>query len=106
MRMVRWMCNVKVNDRVPSKEFRERLGIDDITLVLQQNRLRWYGHVLRKEDTDWVKKCMEYEVEGSRPRGRPKRTQTEVVQKDCQARSLNREDAMDRGRWKKLIKIG
>ena len=28
MRMVRWMCNVKVKDRVPSKELRERLGID------------------------------------------------------------------------------
>ena len=48
-----------------------------------------------KEDADWVKKCMEYEVEGSRPRGTPKRTWTEVVQKDCQARNLNREDAMD-----------
>jgi len=23
---------------------------------------------------DWVKKCMEHEVEGSRPRGRPKKT--------------------------------
>ena len=67
--MVRWMCNVKVKDRVPSKELRERLGIDDILLILQQNRLRWYGHVLQKEDTDWMKKCVEYEVEGSRPRG-------------------------------------
>ena len=107
MRMVRWRCNVKVKDKVPSKELRERLGIDDIILVLQQNRLRWYGHVLRKEDTNWVKKCTEYEVEGSRPRGRPKRTWREVVQKDCQARNLNKEDAMDRGTWKKLIiKIG
>jgi len=51
------------------------------------------------------KKCMEYEVEGSRPKGRAKRTWKEVVQKDCQARILNSEDAMDRGRWKKLIKI-
>ena len=34
------MCNVKVKDRVPSKELRERLGIDDIILILQQNRLR------------------------------------------------------------------
>jgi len=75
-------------------------------LILQQNRLRWYGHVLRKEDIDWVKKCMVYEVEGSRPRVRPKRTWKEVVQKDCQARNLNKEDAMDRGRCKKLIKIG
>jgi len=41
-------------DRSPSKELRERLGIDDIALVLQQNRLRWYGHVLRKDDDDWV----------------------------------------------------
>jgi len=52
MRMVRWMCNVKVKDRVPSKESRERLGIDDIILILQQNRLRQYhryGHVLQKK---------------------------------------------------------
>ena len=71
MRMVRWMCGVKLKDRLPSKELRERLGIDDIALILQQNRLCWYGHVLRKEYDDWVKKCMEYEVEGPRPRGRP-----------------------------------
>jgi len=56
-----------------------RLGIDDIALVLHQNRLRWYGHVLRKDDDDWVKKCMEYEVEGPRPRGKPKRTCRQVV---------------------------
>jgi len=44
-------------------------------------------------------------VEGSRPRDRPKRR--EVVQKDCKAHNLKREDAMDRGRWKKkLIKTG
>jgi len=55
------------------------------------NRLQWYGHVLRKEDTDWMKKCMEYEVEGFRPRGRPKRTWREIVQKDCQACNLNRD---------------
>jgi len=59
VRMVRWMCNVKVKDRVPNKELRERLGTDDIIFTLQQNRLRWYGHVLRKEDIDWAKKCME-----------------------------------------------
>jgi len=58
---------------------------------LQQNRLRWYEHVLRKDDDGWVKKCMEYEVEGSRPRGRPNRTWKEVFREDCQARKLNKE---------------
>ena len=79
-------------------------GLDDIILVLQQNRLRWYGHVLRKEDNDWVNKCMEYEVRGARPRGRPKTTRIEAVQKDCQARKLNMEDAMDHSKWRKLTK--
>jgi len=49
MTMVRWMCNVEVKDRVPSKELRERLGIEHIILILQKNRLRWYGHVLQKK---------------------------------------------------------
>ena len=67
--MVRWMCGIKLKDRLPSKKLRERLGIDDIELVLQQNRLHWYGHVLRKDDDDdWVKKCMEYEVQDPRPK--------------------------------------
>ena len=70
-------------------------------LVLQQNRLRWYGHVLRKDDDDWVKKCMEHEVEGSRPRGRPKKTWKDVVREDCQARKSNKED---RWKWRKMIK--
>ena len=81
---------VKLKDRLPSKELRERLGVDDIALILQQNRLRWYGHVLRKNDDDWVKKCMEYEVEGSRPSGKPKRTWKEVVREDCQACKLKK----------------
>ena len=34
MRMVRWMCGVKLKDRLPSKELREIVGVDDIALVL------------------------------------------------------------------------
>ena len=50
-------------------ELRGRLEIGDIILVLQQNILQQYGRVLRKEDNDWMKKCMECEVEDFRPRG-------------------------------------
>jgi len=47
---------------------------------------------------------MEYEFEGLRPRERPKRTWREVVREDCQARKLNKEDAMDCCKWRKAIK--
>jgi len=39
MRMVRWICGVKAKDGFPNKDLRERLGIDDVTLVLQRNKL-------------------------------------------------------------------
>jgi len=79
MRMVRWMCGVKLKDRLPSKVLRERLGIDDIALVLQQNRLHWYGRVLRKDDDDWVKKCIEYEVRVQDQRGPGERLSERIV---------------------------
>jgi len=63
-----------------------------------------HGHVLRKDDDDWVKKFMEYEVEGPRPRGRPKRTWIEFVREDCKTRKLNKVDAMDRCKWRKVLK--
>jgi len=32
-----------------------------------------------------MEKCMEYEVEGAGPRGRPTKTWREIVKKDCQS---------------------
>ena len=61
------------------------------------------GMCCEKND-DWAKKCMDYEVEGPRPTRRPKRSWREVVEKDCQACKLNKEDAMNHSRWRKLIK--
>jgi len=42
-------------------------------------------------------------VECTRPRGRPKKTWREIVEKACRARGLNTEDAMDHSRWRKQI---
>jgi len=36
--------------------------------------LRWFTHVERKDDNDWVKRCIMWEVEGIRQRGRLKNT--------------------------------
>ena len=49
MRTVRWMCGMKLQDRIPSKGLRGRLLLDDIISVLQQNRLQWYGMCCEKK---------------------------------------------------------
>ena len=52
-RMVRWTCNVKVKNRIPSKEMRERLGIDDIILILQQTGCNGMGMRCEKKTMIW-----------------------------------------------------
>jgi len=48
IRMVRWICGVKLQDSIPSKglNLRERLGLDDIISVLLPYRLQRCGYVL------------------------------------------------------------
>jgi len=44
-------------------EEEEDWAIGCIISMLWQNMWRWYGHVLRKDEGDWVR-CMGYEIEG------------------------------------------
>ena len=106
MKMVRWMCGVSLRERKTSKELRRMMGIEAIGELVQRARLRWAGHVLRKENTDGVKKCMDMEIEGNRGRGRPKLTWGKLLEKDMQSKGLVKEDAGDRIKWRKLSRLG
>jgi len=46
---------------------------------------------------------MYFEVEGVRPKARPKKSCSKVI-KDCQTRQICTEYAMDHTKWRKLIK--
>ena len=72
--MVRYMCGVTLKDKKSSVELIQRLGIDCVSGVVRRNRLRWFGHVERKHDDDWVKACQRFEVVGERGRGRGRKT--------------------------------
>ena len=82
------MCGVKLNERKKSKELRELLGLEPVSLMIKKSRLRWFGHVKRKDDNDWVKRCIICEVEGIRQRGRPKKTWWDCVKNDVESLGL------------------
>ena len=101
--MVRWMCGVTLKDRVASDELLSRLGIESITEVVRRGRLRWFGHVERKADDDWVKTCQNMEVLGVVGRGRGKKTWLECVRSDMKDLGLRAVDAKDRELWRGKI---
>jgi hypothetical protein len=68
--------------------------------VRRINRLRWFGHVERKADDDWVTRCTLMEMDGRRSRGRPRKTWRDVIEDDLKIYDLHVEDAMDRYLWR------
>ena len=70
--------------------------------VVKRNRVRWLGHVLRKDESDWVRGVLEMSVGGSRGRGRPRKTWLKVVEEEMWARGIRRGDAENREKWRRL----
>jgi len=101
--MLRWMCGVSLQDRVATKELRQRLGIEGVLEKIRRGRLRWFGHVERKDEADWVSACRVMEVDGIRGRGRPKKSWRECVNTDMRSLGLAAEVAQDRVTWRNVI---
>ena len=104
MRMVRWMMRVSLRDKIPSEELRRKLGIVKITDIVRRGRLRWYGHLQRKEDSDWVKGITRLEVPGRRPAGRPSKSWQEGITADIKKLRLTASDTNNRQRWRQAIR--
>ncbi len=56
-KMLRMMCGVTLSYRIRSSEITERLGVESIEEWLRKQRLRWFGHVLRRGR---IQKWVEY----------------------------------------------
>ena len=53
--------------------------IETIDQLVIANSVRWYGHLLRGEDGHFLRRALDFEVEGQRRKGRPKRTWKRLV---------------------------
>ena len=104
MQMVRWMCGTKLRDRITNEELRHRIGIESVNVEMRRRRLRWWGHVERRDESDWLKKCQKLEVEGKKSPGRQKKTWGEVIRGDMKDWGLKAEMAMERSTWRRLLR--
>ena len=69
----------------------------------REARLRWYGHVRRKDDGYIGRRMLRVELPGKRKRGRPNRRFMDVVKEDMAEVEVTEEDEDRRTncrRWK------
>lgn len=104
-RMIRMMCGVTLANRERATDLQERIGlVDDIGIVVTKARLRWFGHVSRRDPEEGVKRAFLYKLDGKSGRGRPGKTWYEVVRKDMRDSGLCERDALDRNKWRNTVR--
>jgi len=72
--------------------------------MIIKSRLRWFEHVERKDDNNWFKRCITWEVEGIRQKGRPKKTWWDSFKNDMESLGLSQKDVQSRNIWRRGIK--
>ena len=67
--MVRAMCGAKLIKKKRTEDLMEILGLKEtVVKMAKANGMRWYGHVLRRDDGHVLRKALEFEVKGKRKR--------------------------------------
>ena len=71
---------------------------------VEERRLRWYGHVLRREEHYVRRRAMEMKVQGkgSRKRGISKRKWLDKVKDDIKDKGLSADDVYDSATWRRM----
>ena len=99
VRMLQWILGVSRLEKLRNEEIRRRCGVADIVEKMREARLRWMGHVLRREVDEPSRVALEFEVEGNRGRGRPRRRWRECLKKGMEMRGLEETDAQEMSGW-------
>ena len=105
-RCLRKILGVTYLDRVTNVDVLERTQHKNVSDIIQERRLRWFGHVARMNECRFPKQTMDWQPRGKRKRGRPKLTWKETLSKDLKQIDITYEDAkataQNRLEWKEL----
>ena len=101
--MLRRMLGVTLKDRMKKKVKMKTIVTRSVVAENEVNKLRWYGHVLRKEKDEKVRQAMEEPVKGARSRGHQPRRRSDDLWERREELGLNERDAQDRKKWRNGI---
>ena len=104
--MVRWALGVTRKDKIRNEYVRGSAKIAKLGDKLRNARLRWYGHVKRREEGYVGKTMMEMAVPGRRKRGRPRRRWMDLAREDMERAGAKEGDEVDRQKWRILSRCG
>ena len=78
---MKMLMGVTRKDKIRNEYIRGTVKVEQLGMKTREGRLRWYGHVMRRDKEYVGRSMMEMELLGRRRRGRPRRV-LDVVKED------------------------
>ena len=104
MKMLRFAMGVTRKDKIRNEHIRSTVKAERLGMKMREGRLRWYGHVMRRDQEYVGRKMMEMELPGKRKKRRPKRRFLDVVKEDMGEVGAKEMDIEDRKIWRMMIR--
>ena len=96
MRMLRWARGKTRLDHIRNEDIRKEAHVKPVETFLENKRLKWFWHCLRRETNHICAKSLRLEVSGRRNRGRPRKRWRDNIQGDMKKYQLTENMVQDR----------
>ena len=106
MRMVRYCLGISLEEHRRNEDILQEAKVVPIKDLMRRKRMQWFGHVQRRDSQEDIRKVSEMEIDGNRPRGRPKQRWSDTINADLRWLDLDSSDVEDRSRWRSLVELG
>lgn len=107
MRFLRRAVGKTRRDRIRNEQIRELFEVTELRKTIETRQLKWFGHVCRMEDEREPRKVLEARPTGKRPRGRPRISYQENIQRIGGKRGKTLQQmknlSRDRSEWLRFI---
>ncbi|KAK4364125.1 hypothetical protein RND71_015483 [Anisodus tanguticus] len=64
IRMLRWMCGNTRRDMIRNDDIRDGVRMTSVEDKMREARLRWFGHVQKRDTNDPVRRCERLAMDG------------------------------------------
>ena len=103
MKILRFAMGVTRKDKVRNEYIRATVKLERLGMKMRESRLRWYGHVMRRDQEYVGRRVMEMELLGKKKRERPKKRFLKVVKEDMEKVGAREKDIKNRTLWRNII---
>jgi hypothetical protein len=92
---------VSRKQKIPNTASRSKIQAElSVVDRIQRRQLKWYGHLLRTENSRWTKKICQWTPHGRRRRGRPQQTWKNQVTDFMRIRNMEEDMTEVRHLWR------